>query len=98
MTFGEKGCRNATTDFDKLFFISTEHALHLCMGLMKEERAVLLAKLRARARLMRVCSCVKASRRALQYCVTQGILCLSFRLSYKRGEVIESAWETKAKT
>lgn len=50
VTFGEKGCRNATTDFDKLFFISTEHALHLCMGLMKEERAVLFAKLCARAR------------------------------------------------
>lgn len=50
VTFGEKGCHNATADFDKLFFISTEHGLHLCMGLMKEERAVLLAKLCTRVR------------------------------------------------
>lgn len=54
VTFGEKGCRNATTDFDKLFFISTEHALHLCMALMKEERAALLAKLSE----SRACACV----------------------------------------
>lgn len=51
VTFGgKKGCRNATTDFDKLFFISEEHALHLCLGLMKEERALLFTKPR-RARV-----------------------------------------------
>ena len=55
VTFGEKGCRNATTDFDKLFFISTEHALHLCMGLMKEERAALLAKLWSAQPRVRAC-------------------------------------------
>ena len=54
VTFGEKGCRNATTDFDKLFSISTEHALHLCMGLMKDERAVLFAELCVRAVRARV--------------------------------------------
>lgn len=39
----KKGCCNATADFDELFFISTGPALHLCMGLMKENRPALLA-------------------------------------------------------
>lgn len=40
VTFGDKGCCTPITDFDKLFFISMEHNLHLCMGLIKQERAV----------------------------------------------------------
>lgn len=61
VTFGEKGCRNATTDFDKLFFISTVHALHLSIGLMKEERPLLLAKLCAHA-CVRACVFMRPSK------------------------------------
>ena len=60
VTFGERGCSKASTDFDKLFFIRQEHGLHLCMGLMKEERALLCeAKLCVRARV-RACALKQA--------------------------------------
>lgn len=98
MTFGEKGCRNANRDFDKLFFISTEYALHLCLGLMKEERAVLLAKRRApRACPVRVCSCIQASRPVFQFCATEGILCFSFRLPTNEENLLSQHGETKGK-
>lgn len=90
----KKGCRNGTADFDKLFFISKKHVLHLCTSLMKEERPLLLAK--TQCVYFAPCTCVQAFKQA---CVPG--LCnprdsvFVLLVSYKWGEVIDSAWATQ---